>query len=169
MMPLDATNIIWPWLFPFTYLIHIAEEYGGGEGYSAYLSRTKGVELTAARFLLMTGLGLALMIAGIPLAQMFGFPQLLMVILGTVVLVNGLSHAMSSLIMTSYNPGLISGVLIWIPLGVITLVQLKDRMNAARFLTAVAIGVSIQAIVSLLSLKGGKLFRGWGKGRSPSE
>jgi uncharacterized membrane protein HdeD (DUF308 family) len=168
-MPFDATHMIWPWLFPFTYLIHIAEEYGGGEGYSAYLSRTKGVELTAARFLLMTGLGLALIIAGILLARMFGFPQLLMVILGTVVLVNGLSHAVSSLLKTSYNPGLVSGVLIWIPLGLITLVQLKDRMSAARFLTAVAIGVSIQAIVSLLSLTGGKLFRGRSKGESPSE
>jgi hypothetical protein len=158
-MPFDATHMIWPWLFPLTYLIHIAEEYWGGDGYSAYLSRTKGVDLTAARFLLMTGLGLALMIAGIPLAQAFRFPQLLLVILGTVVLVNGVSHAVSSVAKASYNPGLISGILIWIPLGVITLVQLRDRMGASRYLTAVMIGVSIQAVVSLLSLRGGKLFR----------
>ena len=158
-MPFDATNMLWPWLFPFTYLVHMAEEYWGGDGYSAYLSRTKGVDLTSARFLLLTALGLVLMVAGIPLAGMFRFPQLLLVILGTVVLVNGVSHGVSSLFTAKYNPGLISGILIWIPLGVITLVQLRDRMSVARYLTAVAIGVSIQAVVSLISLRGGKLFR----------
>ena len=159
MMPLDATNIIWPWLFPFTYLIHIAEEYWGGGGYSAHLSKTKGVDLTRARFLLMTAIGLVLLIVGIPLAQMFRFPQLLLVILGTVVLVNGISHGVSSLVKASYNPGLISGILIWIPLGVITLAQLRDRMSTIRFLTALAIGLAIQAVVSVLSLRGGKLFK----------
>jgi uncharacterized membrane protein HdeD (DUF308 family) len=158
-MSFDATNMIWPWLFPLTYLVHIAEEYWGGEGYTAHLSKTKGVDLTSMRFLLMTGAGLALMIAGIPLAQMFKFPQLLLVMLGTVVLVNGLSHVVSSVATARYNPGLVTGMLLWIPLGAITLVQLRDRMSVARFLTAVAIGVSIQAVVSLLSLRGGKLFR----------
>lgn len=151
--------MIWPWLFPFSYLIHIAEEYWGGDGYSAYLSRTKGVDLTRLRFLLMTAIGLVLMVAGIPLAQMFRFPQLLLVILGTVVLVNGVSHGVSSLVKRSYNPGLVSGVLIWIPLGVITLAQLRDRMSTARFLTALMIGLAIQAVVSVLSLRGGRLFR----------
>ena len=158
-MPFDVTNMIWPWLFPFTYLLHIAEEYWGGGGYSAYLSRTKGVDLTARRFLFMTGAGLVLMIVGIPLAYTFRFPQLLMIILGTVFLVNGVSHTISGMVTAKYNPGLLSGMLIWIPLGILTLVQLTGRMSAARYLTAVAVGVGIQVIVSLLSLKGGRLFR----------
>ena len=158
-MPLDVTNTIWPWLFPLTYLLHIAEEYWGGDGYTAYLSRTKGVDLTSRRFLFMTGVGLALMIVGIPLAYTFKFPQLLMVILGTVFLVNGVSHTISAVLTARYNPGLLTGILIWIPLGIVTLVQLRDRMSAARYLTAVAGGVAIQVVVSLLSLKGGRLFR----------
>ena len=158
-MLFNATDALWPWLFPLTYLLHIAEEYWGGDGYSAYLSRTKGVVLSSMRFLLMTGFGWVLMIAGIPVAQMFGFPQLTMVILGTVFLVNGVSHAVSSAVTARYNPGLVTGMLIWIPLGLVTLVQLRERMSATRYLTAILIGVGIQAVVSLLSLKGGKLFR----------
>ncbi|MGB7923340.1 MAG: HXXEE domain-containing protein [Pyrinomonadaceae bacterium] len=158
-MPFNATDMLWPWLFPLAYLAHIAEEYWGGDGYSAYLSRTKGVDLTAARFLFMTGIGLALMIAGIPLARMLGFPQLTMVILGTVFVVNGLSHTISGALKARYNPGLVTGLLIWIPLGLVTLVQLRGRMSAARFLTAILIGVAIQGVVSLLSLRGGRLFR----------
>jgi hypothetical protein len=158
-MPFHATDVFWPWLFPLTYLLHIAEEYWGGDGYLAYLSRTKGVVLSSMRFLFMTGIGWVLMIAGIPLARMFGFPQLLMVILGTVFLVNGVSHAISSMVTARYNPGLVTGMLIWMPLGIVTLVQLRERMRAARYLTALVIGVAIQAVVSLLSLRGGKLFR----------
>lgn len=159
IIPFDDINIIWPWLFPSTYLLHIAEEYWGGDGYSAYLSKTKGVDLPSGRFLLMTGAGLVLMLAGVPLAYTFRFPQLLMVILGTAFLVNGMSHTISGMVTGRYNPGLLSGMLIWIPLGILTLVQLKETMSAARYLTGVAVGVAIQVVVSLLSLKGGRLFR----------
>lgn len=158
-MPLNATDMHWPWLFPAAYVLHIAEEYWGGNGYSEYLSRTKGVTLSSLRFLLLTGFGWVLMIAGIPLTQVFGFPQLAMVILATVFLVNGLSHTISSAVTVKYNPGLVTGMLIWIPLGIVTLFQLRERMSAARFLTGIAIGVGIQAVVSLLAIKGGKLFR----------
>lgn len=158
-MRFDVTNTIWLWFFLFTYLLHIAEEYWGGDGYSAYLSRTKGVDLTSRRFLFMTGIGLVLIIVGIPLAYTFGFPQLMMVILGTVFLINGVSHTISGVVTARYNPGLLSGMLIWIPLGIVTLVQLRERMSVARYLTAVAVGVGIQVVVSLLSLKGGRLFR----------
>ena len=106
-MLFHATDALWPWLFPLTYLFHIAEEYWGGDGYSAYLSKTKGVALSSMRFLLLTGTGWILMIAGIPVAQRFGFPQLAMVILGTVFLVNGVSHTVTSAVTARYNPGLV--------------------------------------------------------------
>lgn len=157
-MSFNATDALWPWLFPLAYLAHIAEEYWGGDGYSAYLSRTKGVVLTSGRFLFMTGTGCVLMVVGIPLARMLGFPQLTMVILATVFVVNGVSHTVSGAVTARYNPGLVTGMLIWIPLGIVTLIQLRERMSAARYLTAVLIGVAIQGVVSLLSLKGGRLF-----------
>ena len=47
----DRRTILWSWLFPLSYLIHIAEEYWGGEGYPAYLLRLRGVHMSTARFL----------------------------------------------------------------------------------------------------------------------
>lgn len=157
-MSFNATDALWPWLFPLAYLAHIAEEYWGGDGYSAYLSRTKGVMLTSGRFLFMTGIGCVLMIAGIPVARVLGFPQLSMVILGTVFAANGVSHTISFVVKGRYNPGLVTGMLIWIPLGLVTLAQLSEKMSAARYFTAFLIGLGIQGVVSLLSLRGGKLF-----------
>lgn len=149
----------WAWLFPVAYLLHIAEEYWGGIGYTEHLSQTKGIQLTSLRFFLMTGFGLILLAAGIVLAQAFRFPQLLLVIYGAVFLSNGLSHAASSLSTRTYNPGLISGVAVWIPLGLFSLLGLWGNMHTSRYILALSIGVAIQVVVSLLALSGGNISR----------
>ncbi|MDQ3172961.1 MAG: hypothetical protein M3Q91_04515 [Acidobacteriota bacterium] len=41
-----------------TYLLHIAEEYWGGEGYSAYLLKLRGVQLSPTRFLVVQAIGI---------------------------------------------------------------------------------------------------------------
>jgi uncharacterized membrane protein HdeD (DUF308 family) len=146
----------WAWLFPATYVLHLAEEYWGGDGYTRHLAQTRGIHLSRLRFLILAALGFLLLIVGLILAQAFKFPQLSLVILGTVVLINGLSHTISSIRTRRYDPGLISGILIWVPLGIATLLQLKGSMHTSRYLTGVVIGLAIQGIVSLLVLSGGK-------------
>lgn len=153
---LNIFNLIWPGLFPVTYVLHMFEEYWGGEGYSAHLSRTRGVTFSALRFVLLTSLGFFLMVLGLILAYSFNFPETMLVILGTVILLNGLSHTVTGLINFRYNPGLISGVLLWIPLGAITLLQLTGSMRGARYLMAVGIGAGIQAFALLITFSGGK-------------
>lgn len=153
LMFFNATDLIWAWLFPIAYVLHIAEEYWGGDGFILHLSQTRGVHFSPMRFFVMTGIGLTLMILGIALAQKFKFPQLLLVIFGTVILINGLAHAISSIVTRRYNPGLMSGMLIWIPLGALTLAQLWGSMHTSRYLTAAGIGAAIQAVVSLVLTK----------------
>ena len=155
----DVSASIWLWLFPITYLAHIAEEYWGGDGYSAHHARTKGINLSPLRFLLMTGFGLVLMVIGVLVAERFNFPETLLVILATLILVNGLSHTISSALTALYNPGLVSGALIWIPLGAATLIHLRGSMHLQRYLMAMAVGIAIQGAVSLLAIKGGKQLR----------
>jgi hypothetical protein len=147
------------WLFPATLLLHLIEEYWGGTALSNSPDKMRGVNLAPAQFLALTGFGLALMIAGIILALRFGFPQLLLVILGIFVLINGLSHTLTSVLKAEYNPGVISGLLIWIPLGVVTLIGLKDSMTGHRYWMGTAIGIGIHAVVSTLARSWDKLFK----------
>ena len=153
----DALVHLWPWLFPATYVVHIVEEYWGGGGFSEYSARAKGIHFSPRRFLLLTGLGGVLIVAGIVIAQNLKFPQLLLVILGTIVLLNGLSHSISSVLKAEYNPGLISGIVLWIPLGAATLFLLQETMTGRRYATAVLGGVAIHVIVSWLALRGEKV------------
>ncbi|HEX4899303.1 MAG TPA: HXXEE domain-containing protein [Pyrinomonadaceae bacterium] len=147
---------LWSWLFPLTYLIHIGEEFYGGEGYPSYLKRLRGVDMTPTRFLVGQAVGLALIVLGILIARRLNFPRQLLVILGTVVLFNGISHLATSSYYREYGPGLISGVLIWIPFGMATLIRFKDSMSRRRYWLYVAIGVGINVAIALIALKGGK-------------
>ncbi len=157
--PLSNTSTaVWPWLFPLTYLLHVAEEYWGGEGYSAYLLRLRGVQFSPTRFLVVQSIGLALMIVGIVLARRLHFPNLLSVILGSVVLVNGLTHTILSVSYTEYVPGLITSILLWIPLGITTLVRLRRTMRQARYWLCIALGVGINVIIELVTTMVGQVF-----------
>jgi hypothetical protein len=155
----DFYKSLWPWSFPSAYFIHLIEEYlGGGALSGTSLTRLKGINLTSRQFLIVNGIALLLMILGISLSRKFKFPEWLLVCLGTVVLINGLSHTVSSLTMSEYNPGLITGLLLFIPLGFITLIRLMTRMNVRRYCLAVSVGTAIHGVVSLLALKGGSMF-----------
>ena len=147
---------LWSCLIPFTYVIHIAEEFYGGEGYPAYLKRLRGVELSPTRFLVGQAIGLGLIIIGLLIARRLNFPKQLLIILGAVVMVNGFSHLGTTLYYREYSPGLISGVLIWIPLGLVTLISFKRDLSVRRYWLYVAIGIAINAAVALITLKGGR-------------
>src|SRR5882724_13376436 len=94
--PLEFTDL-WSWLFPITYLIHIAEEYWGGEGYPAYLLRLRGVHMSTARFLAAQSVGFILVTIGVILARRLKFLPMMLVILGALVAGNALTHAVTAL------------------------------------------------------------------------
>jgi 4-amino-4-deoxy-L-arabinose transferase-like glycosyltransferase len=152
----DRSVLIWSWLLPLAYLIHISEEYRGGGGYSAYMARVRGVHITPTRFLVLNGIGCGLMLLGIFLARRLKFLEWLVVCLCTVEAANGVSHTITAVVKSSYNPGVVTGLLLFIPLGAAGLYLLKKSMNRSRYLTAMVVGVAIQGVVSLLALSGGK-------------
>jgi hypothetical protein len=152
----DRSVLIWSWLLPLAYLIHISEEYWGGGGYSAYMARVRGVHMTPTRFLVLNGIGCGLMLLGLFLARRLKFLEWLVVCLCTVEAANGVSHTITAVAKSSYNPGVVTGLLFFIPLGAAGLYLLKKSMSRSRYLTAMAVGVAIQGVVSQLALSGGK-------------
>lgn len=108
-------------LFPITFAIHFAEEYWAGEGYPAYLFRLRGVELSTTRFVVFQILGFVLFVAAGVISKYLKFPEFMIVVLGGLVLSNGLSHSITALWDGGYGPGLFSSIFLWIPLGVLAL------------------------------------------------
>ena len=148
---------LFSWLIPITYLIHIAEEYWGGGGYSAYLYRLRGVEMSPTRFLVAQAVGFTLVVVGIVLARRFNFPGMMLVILTMTLLGNALTHTCNAILAQSYNPGLLSSVLVWLPMGTFALVRFYRAITRARYWTAIAIGIGINVAVSVIAMRGGRL------------
>jgi hypothetical protein len=162
MTPPTATSKIcaarWLWLFVVTYVIHIAEEHWGGEGYSTHLLQTKGVYMSPSRFLVVQVIGIALMVAGALIAKRLKFPNAMAIILGAAVLGNAITHIVNSLRTLKYEPGLISAVVIWIPLGLFSIIYFRRYvLNARRFWTSIAIGIGINVAIAVITMRGGKL------------
>jgi hypothetical protein len=155
--PSAAAINFWLWVFPITYLIHIAEEYWGGEGYPAYILRLRGVHMSTTRFLVAQSLGVVLVTIGVILARRFNFPQMMLIILGAIVLVNGITHSVTALGIRRYGPGLWSSIFIWIPLGIFTLLRFKNGVSGRKYWIAIAIGVGVNVVVGILTMRGGRI------------
>jgi len=154
--PLGVIDL-WSWLFPLTYLLHVAEEYWVGEGYPAYILRVRGVHLSSTRFLMAQALGTVLMAAGIMLARRFNFPHLMIIIMASMVLVNGLTHTLMSLSNGGYGSGVLTSALIWIPLGIFVLVRFRQDLSRKRYLIGVAIGLAVNVLVFLITMRGARV------------
>ena len=134
---------VWTWIFPVTFLIHITEEYLGGGGYSSYLLRLRGINLSPSRFLMGQALAFSLMIFGIALAKHYRFMNHLMVIFGAVVLINAVTHCVQTVAHGEYVPGLVTAIILWLPLGIATLINFKGQMRTTSYWVSVALGVGI--------------------------
>lgn len=154
----DWKTVLWSWLFPLSYVVHIAEEYFGGEGYPAYILRLRGVHMSTGRFLAAQSVGFFLVTIGVIAARQLKFLPMMMVILGALVAGNALTHTVTALSILSYGPGLFSSIFVWGPLGVATVIRYKSAIDDQRqYWVAIAIGIVINVIVGILTMRGGRV------------
>lgn len=146
----------WAWLFPLTYLVHIAEEYWGGVGFYRWIARVIGAELSGQTFLNLNAIFWVVMTAAVASALWTQTADWLVVALGAVVLINGLAHTIGSVITQSYSPGLVSGLCLWIPLGAWTLQRAWRSLSRTTIGAGVLVGLALHGLVTLLALNSTK-------------
>ena len=139
----------WAWLFPLSYVIHIAEEYWGG--FPAWIARFWGVESSLNNFLSWNGGALFVMTMGVAFVLKSKSYRWLLVSFGTTMLINGFAHAVGSVATLSYSPGLVSGLLLFVPLGLVTLRRARASVNRRSFRAGVILGFILHGAVVLLA------------------
>ena len=158
MRGMNARTTLPLWLFPVAYVIHAIEEFFGGAGLPLTPHRMRGFNMTPVQFIVANGTALLCLIFGLYIARRRGFPHLLLLIIGSVFLVNGLLHVLTVLRTHAYTPGFITSPLIFIPLGVYTLYRLKGDMSLARYCAGLAIGGGAHLCISLFAHNARNLF-----------
>lgn len=144
----------WAWLLPASYAAHVVEEWRGGEGFPAWFSRVTGAELSVEKFLALNVAALAGMTLGVALVARYRKLRWLLVGFAAVELLNALAHVAASAATRSYSPGLVSGALLWLPLGAWTLAAGRKNLSRRDFGVGLAVGLAMHAAVTLLSFFG---------------
>jgi len=137
----------WSWLLPLTYVFHMVEEHNFGfPTWIAYLVRNDIVP--ASRFLNLDLLFLAGMIIGIGIAIIFPAWRWLGITLAVAIIINPLLHLIGSAKTLAYSPGMVTGSLIWLPLGGYVLFQAYKHRETSRFALGVITGIIASVIIN---------------------
>ncbi len=137
------------WLLPITILIHQLEEYFAH--FPLWYSNLLDANLSEEDFILINAIGLFLFTT-ISLSYLFNKNKIILVALGTLVFVNGILHALLSLFTFTYSPGSISGLILFIPLGIIIFKRIMPHLRRAEKIIAITIGIFVLFMVSLIAL-----------------
>lgn len=142
----------WIWLLPATYLIHLGEEVWGGEGYAAWISRLSNSSFPRSTLLLLNLLLLAGMVLVLLEALRRNALRWAVVAMGAAVLGNSFLHLVASLVTRTYSPGLVTGTLLWLPLGIYTVGRGFFRCERRELSLGLAIGLLATVLISLVAL-----------------
>ena len=113
--------------------------------------------MSPARFLAAQSIGFILVTLAVIIARQLSFPQTMLLILGTIVLINGVTHSVTSLTTQGYGPGLYSSLFIWIPLGLITLLGFKRGVSRKRYWLCIGIGAFINVLIAVITMRGARI------------
>jgi hypothetical protein len=138
------------WLFVPAYLAHLTEEYFGG--FPEWFARIAGNPLPRADFLLINAVALAVITASVYVAARRESMGWLAIAIATVLLVNGIGHALGSIVTGTYSPGLITGVVLYLPLGQLALLRAWDQAPRGFVARGIAVGLVGHAVVTLIAL-----------------
>lgn len=140
------------WFIPLAYLLHLADEYFSGEGFHNWFSGVFGVSLSLSDFILINTIGLTIMFTIAILYSKQLVSDIFLALPGTLFFINGLVHILASAFTFSYSPGLLSSVIIYLPLGYIIFKKIFPLIPQQKRLFIFAVGIIIQIVVAVIAL-----------------
>jgi ABC-type uncharacterized transport system permease subunit len=144
------------WLFVPAYIVHLAEEWSAG--FPSWVRNVVGRPLPEAAFLIINGVALVVMVAAIRAATRAERHGWTAIAIATVMLVNAALHAAGTVLTGTYSPGLISAVVVYVPLGSLVMMRALDQARREQVARGVAAGILIHAIVVVVAFVAA---RGW--------
>ena len=134
------------WLFPPTYVIHLTEEYFAAGGFPLWAERTLAIRFSTAEFAAWSTLAFGLTCLGAWLVSRDSKFRFIEISLAIAVLGNVAMHVVASLLLWTYSPGLVSGVLIWMPVGAVRLRSARRASTRRGYIAGIYLGLSVVLI-----------------------
>lgn len=135
------------WVLPAAYLVHLLEEYFTGVTLPVWLNTHLDADLSNSDFLTVNGIAMAIVLFNAVTFSVGRGRMTVMVAIITVFLVNGLLHGLGSLYWGQYSPGTITGLAIYVPLGLLALYRLWQVLRRNVWQVGLAVGLVAHAMV----------------------
>jgi hypothetical protein len=148
-------GLLWP--IVAAYAIHIAEEWFGG--FPLWMANVLGNPIPEAAFVWINAIALAVVIFGVLIATRADGVGWIAVAFATVFLINAAAHVVGSLVTASYSPGLISAVVLYVPLCSLVMIRAADHAPRGTVARGVVAGVLLHAVVFVAAY--GASTNGW--------
>ena len=131
------------WLLAVAFVLHVSEEWLGGfpQWVAGIVSRPLPIEA----FFIINGVVLLLTIAGVRAAARDESNGWVAVTIATIALVNTAAHIAGAILTGGYAPGLISAVVLYVPLGALTMIRAFDQAPRAQLSRGIAAGLLLHA------------------------
>jgi Protein of unknown function with HXXEE motif len=136
-------------LLPLALVLHVAEEWFGG--LSEWTGIVFGNAIPPGRFLLINGIGIVIFGSGTVLAFRSSRWAWFCTAFAALVGLNGVLHALATMGFGRYSPGLVTGLVLYIPLSIIVLRSEAQRLPKATFIRSCAAGMVVHGLVTLLA------------------
>ena len=141
-------GLLWP--FVPAYAIHVAEEWFAG--FTTWVEQIAGSAMSDVAFLTINAFAMALLVVGVRAAARAEQNGWIAVTIATIALTNTASHVAGALLTQSYSPGLISAVVLYVPLGSLTMIRAVDQAPRATLARGVIVGVVLHLIVFIVAI-----------------
>jgi hypothetical protein len=139
------------WLLPFTYSLHIVEEYFAGGGLPNWFSNVFNATISNDDFILINTIALSGVIAFSIIYQFFKQNNVLFLALVTLFFANGIIHLLSSIFSLTYSPGTVTGLILYIPVGIFLFKRILPLLSYNQRVTGISIGIFIHIIVAIIA------------------
>jgi len=138
------------WLFVPANMIHVAEAWFSG--FPLWFGQIVGRTLPGSAFLLINGVTLVLLIATIRAATRAEQNGWMAVAIAAFALLDITEHAASAALTQSYTPGLVSGVVLYLPLGALVTTRAFDQAPRAQVLRGIIASILVAVVVLIVTL-----------------
>lgn len=144
---------MWAWILPAAYIFHVAEEAFGGHGLTEWMAAGGGVHLSMGAFIGLNLIGASILCLAVWAARRWRFWQWPLVSGATILFTNGIWHIALCAVTRSYVPGVWTGLLLYVPVGVILLFRLRRVTPLWVFASAIVFGMVIHRVTLWIVLR----------------
>jgi len=138
------------WLLPLAYAVHILEEWFGG--FPEWVALFVGAALPRTAFVAINAAAMAAMILAARATTRRESNGWMAIAIATILLVNGFAHILASVFTGTYSPGLVTGVVLYLPLAQLALLRAWSQADKAMFGRGVWTGIALHVLIFVLLL-----------------